>query len=109
LRLKQGDTPADVGIGSATSRLQARLLLFRPRFTLPVHRHAGAEHTLVLAGGFTDGAQHYERGDVASPHPEDWHAPRVDDNGPCLALVVNDGPIVVSSLAQRLLLALVDV
>jgi len=85
------------------------LLFFRPSFTFPVHRHAGAEHTLVLAGGFSDGNQHYGRGDIASPHPDDWHAPQIDADGPCLALVVNDGPIVLSSFARRVLLAWVDV
>lgn len=81
---------------------RARLLLFPPGYRLPAHHHRGPEYTLVLAGGFTDEQGHYARGDVSVPPPAARHAPRVDADGPCLALVINDGPVRPTSPWLRL-------
>jgi putative transcriptional regulator len=81
---------------------RARLLLFPPGYRLPAHHHHGPEHTIVLAGGFTDAHGHYGRGDVSVPPLHARHAPRVDADGPCLALVVNQGPVRPTSPWLRL-------
>jgi ChrR Cupin-like domain len=56
--------------------------LFRLRLTrvaagraMPRHTHAGAELTLVLSGGLSDGAGHFQRGDVDSADASTDHQP----------------------------------
>lgn len=94
-RLFQGVKSLSVPLAPATHAAghRARLLLFPSGYRLPAHHHRGPEYTLVLAGGFTDEQGHYARGDVSAPPLQGRHAPRVDADGPCLALVVNEGPV----------------
>ena len=66
------------------------LLDFPPTFRIPVHGHHGVERALVLRGGFTDEAAHFDRGDV-SWHDEAGHDVRIDPDGRCTTLFVNDG------------------
>jgi putative transcriptional regulator len=63
---------------------------------LPVHRHAGAEFTVVLQGGYTDETGSYGVGDFAvGPGPEQ-HEPIADAGPPCIALIVLEQPIVLT-------------
>ena len=49
--------------------------------------------TLVLAGGFSDGDGHYQRGDFSFSDGEVDHSPVADDDGECLCLTVTDAPL----------------
>jgi putative transcriptional regulator len=66
------------------------LLDFPPRFHIPVHGHRGVERALVLRGGFSDETGHFDRGDV-SWHDDAGHDVRIDPDGRCTTLFVNDG------------------
>ncbi|MGE0423729.1 MAG: ChrR family anti-sigma-E factor [Reyranellaceae bacterium] len=70
---------------------------------LPVHRHAGNEYTLVLAGGFADGRERFDRGDICVADPAVEHKPVADADQPCVCLVVAEAPIVLTGLFGRLL------
>lgn len=70
---------------------------------LPVHRHAGSEYTLVLAGGFADGRERFDRGDICVADPAVEHKPVADADQPCLCLVVAEAPVVLTGFFGRLL------
>ena len=60
------------------------------RYTASVE---GNELTLVLAGGFTDGADHFLRGDVATADSHVDHRPVADADEDCYCLAVHDAPL----------------
>jgi putative transcriptional regulator len=70
---------------------------------LPVHRHAGSEYTLVLAGGFADGRERFDRGDICVADPTVEHKPVADAEQPCICLVVAEAPVVLTGFFGRLL------
>jgi putative transcriptional regulator len=83
------------------------LLRLEPGRGLPIHRHAGAEYTVVLQGGYTDTTGNYGVGDFAvGPGPEQ-HEPIADPGPPCIALIVLEQPIVLTGPFGRWLNPLV--
>ncbi|KCZ82603.1 anti-ECFsigma factor ChrR [Hyphomonas adhaerens MHS-3] len=88
------------GLGVQRARLGRnrrgeRLYLLRAKPGLPVprHSHSGQEWTLVLAGGYKSGSQQFVAGDL---HQEDegcMHDLRIDDDGPCISLIVDEGKL----------------
>ena len=70
---------------------------------LPMHRHAGSEYTLVLAGGFADGHERFDRGDVCVADPTVEHKPVADADQPCICLLVAEAPVVLTGFFGRLL------
>jgi len=70
---------------------------------LPIHRHAGSEYTLVLAGGFADGRDRFDRGDVCVADPAVEHKPVADADEPCVCLVITEAPVVLTGFLGRLL------
>ena len=83
------------------------LLRLEPGRGLPMHRHDGAEYTVVLQGGYTDATGHYAVGDFAvGPGPEQ-HEPIADPGDPCIALIVLEKPIVLTGPFGRWLNPLV--
>lgn len=83
--------------------IDVRLLRLAPGFQVPDHHHQGHEHTLVLAGGYTDDQGRYQRGDLAIRAASPVHEQRIDAGEPCLALVAAGGPIEPTDLLGRLL------
>ena len=83
------------------------LLRIRAGQRVPWHTHAGNEYTLVLSGGFFDGADHYGPGDVAVADGAVDHAPVADPGETCLCLTVQDGPIRLTGPIGRYLNPLV--
>jgi putative transcriptional regulator len=75
------------------SGCEVSLLWIKPGRTMPAHTHEGTEVTLVLKGGFTDGAHHYGRGDIAIADGDVTHRPRADEGEDCVCFVVNDAPL----------------
>lgn len=83
------------------------LLRLAPGHGLPMHRHVGAEYTVVLQGGYTDSTGNYGVGDFAvGPGPEQ-HEPIADPGDPCIALIVIEKPIVLTGPFGRWLNPLV--
>jgi putative transcriptional regulator len=72
------------------------LLRLAPGRGLPVHRHVGAEYTVVLQGGYTDATGNYAAGDFAVGPGPDQHEPIADPGPPCIALIVLEQPIVLT-------------
>ncbi len=73
---------------------------------IPPHGHRGQEMVLVLSGGYHDGEIGYGPGDLHMSGPEIVHQPIVDDDGPCLCLVMVEGGIRPTSLLGRLVAGL---
>jgi putative transcriptional regulator len=67
------------------------LMRVRAGSRMPVHTHRGNETVLVLAGGFSDEAGHYGRGDVASADKSRTHRPVADEGEDCICLAVVQG------------------
>ena len=78
------------------------LLRLEPGNGLPPHRHVANEYTVVLQGGYTDNTGNYAVGDFAvGPGPQE-HEPIADPGEPCIALIVLEQPIVLTSFWGRL-------
>jgi putative transcriptional regulator len=74
---------------------------------MAMHRHVGAEYTVVLQGGYADSTGNYGVGDFAvGPGPEQ-HEPIADPGEPCIALIVIERPIVLTGPFGRWLNPLV--
>jgi putative transcriptional regulator len=52
----------------------------------PRHGHTGREFTQVLTGGFTDGRDAYEAGDLVEADDHVDHRPVVDGDGECICI-----------------------
>jgi putative transcriptional regulator len=73
---------------------------------IPHHGHRGQEMVLVLSGGYHDGEIGYGPGDIHMSGPEIVHQPIVDDDGPCVCLVMVEGGIRPTGLLGRLVAGL---
>lgn len=82
---------------------KVRLMRIRAGATVPKHTHRGTEMTLVLAGGFSDDAGHFERGDLSVLGAEADHRPVADPGEDCLCLVVTTAPLRLTGRVGRLL------
>ena len=71
--------------------IRISLLRIRAGQKVPSHTHRGEEFTLVLSGGYADGADHFCKGDVSLADSTKDHAPVADSDGPCLCLTVRTG------------------
>lgn len=78
------------GMGGASHR--AYLIRSAGHVDLALHTHKGEEVTLVLEGGFTDGDQHFVRGDVELADESLQHRPVADAEG-CLVLAVTEASL----------------
>lgn len=83
------------------------LLRLEPGKGLPMHRHEGAEYTVVLQGGYTDSTGNYGVGDFAVGPGSAEHEPIADPGEPCIALIVIEKPIVLTGPFGRWLNPLV--
>lgn len=67
------------------------LLKARPGTPLPRHSHRGQEWTLLLAGGYKSGTDQYVAGDLHQEDESCTHDLRIDMDGPCIALIADEG------------------
>ena len=81
----------------------AKLYKIASGCSVPSHSHDGNEVTLVLSGGFTDEYGTYGPGDISIQETGAVHKPVADDDGECIVLAVNEGPIVLTGPVGRLL------
>lgn len=70
----------------------ACLMKFQAGKAVVDHSHMGEEHTLVLAGGYSDRDAHYGPGDLAFADSSLRHRPVADPGEDCVCLVVLDAP-----------------
>ena len=73
------------------------LMRIAPGRAMPRHTHMGEEMTLVLEGGYSDGAQQFGPGDLQLADEQTVHSPLADPEG-CLCLVVLTAPLKVSGV-----------
>lgn len=90
-RVAPGVKQLELEIDGATAK--AEILRIAAGSSVPRHTHAGAEMTLCLAGGFSDGRGAYGPGDISLADPSVRHKPHADDDGPCFVLAVSDGDL----------------
>jgi len=83
------------------------LLRLEPGNGLPMHRHMGNEYTVVLLGGYTDRTGNYVVGDFAMGPGVEEHQPIADPGECCIALIVEEKPIVLTGRWGRWLNPLV--
>lgn len=94
---------AEHQIIGARDGTRAVLLRIDPERPVPVHTHRGREHTLVLAGGFTDEFGHFLRGDFSSTDPSITHRPVADPGEPCVCLAITTAPLRLTGRFARFL------
>jgi putative transcriptional regulator len=94
------------GARSAAPGAHVRLVAFKPGVGIPPHDHGGDEHIVVFTGAIEEGDLRFGRGDIATRDAGERHEQRVAAGEPCIALVVNEGPLLPLTLRGRLLLAL---
>ncbi len=85
------------------SGARAKLLRIQAGAAMPVHTHVGTEHTLVLAGSFSDGAETYARGDLCTSDHSHTHRPTAGPEEACICLVVMDAPVRLTGPIGRFL------
>lgn len=98
-----GGKVSQYNLDLAIDGYKVSLMRFKAGAPMPIHTHKGNEITLVLTGGYTDGGNHFERGDFDAKDPSHKHQPMVDAGEDCLALVVMDAPVVLAGPFSRFL------
>jgi putative transcriptional regulator len=91
-RLFPGVSRIDLQIGPAST--VARLVSLAPGVEIPLHEHGGTEYTLIFTGALVDDEGHFARGDISIRESGARHVQRIDAGAPCVALVINEGPLV---------------
>ncbi len=91
--------------------IPARVIRFKPGFTIPEHRHEALEMLLVLDGELEDGVTHelFRTGDLSRREPGTTHSQHILGTEPCTCLVVSAGPVTPSSWLGRILKAVTGV
>jgi putative transcriptional regulator len=87
----------------STPGYRVSLVRLEPGCKLPTHTHTKEELTVILAGGYTDGAAQFERGDFSHLDSSITHNPVADPDAGCMALGVLSGPIELTGLMGTLL------
>jgi putative transcriptional regulator len=82
---------------------ESSLLHIKAGGSVPHHKHAGDEITVILKGSFSDSEDNYGIGDFIVRTPGETHRPVAAQNEDCLCLVSLDAPIVMSNWLLRLL------
>jgi putative transcriptional regulator len=96
----------DLAAAARDDETRVRLVAFKPGVTIPPHDHGGTEHVLVFTGAIEETGRRFGRGDLATRERGEQHEQRIAAGELCVALVVNEGPLVPLTLRGRLLLAL---
>ncbi|HSZ83110.1 MAG TPA: cupin domain-containing protein [Polyangia bacterium] len=105
-RALPGVRTIDLAAAEREDETRVRLVAFKPGVTIPPHDHGGTEHVLVFTGAIEEPGRRFGRGDLATRERGERHEQRIAAGELCVALVVNEGPLVPLTLRGRLLLAL---
>jgi putative transcriptional regulator len=71
--------------------------------SVPQHDHRAAEITVVLKGSFSDEDHMYQQGDFLLKNAGDIHRPIASSNEDCLCLAVEQAPVKLTGVFNRLL------
>ena len=85
------------------SEATARVIRFRPGFVIPLHDHAGPEYTVIFSGRLEDTGAIAAPGDVVYREPGIKHVQTIANDEECIALVVNERPLVPLTWKGRVL------
>jgi putative transcriptional regulator len=99
--LVPGARAIDLSVGG--DEATARVIRFRPGFVIPLHDHAGPEYTVIFSGRLQDTGEIAGRGDVVYRDAGLEHIQTITDDAECIALVVNERPLVPLTIKGRLL------
>ena len=80
----------------------ARLLYIPAGVAASTHGHKGLELTQVVMGGFYDGDQSFNCGDMQIVAHDTMHQPIAMEDGPCICLAVTDAPLKFKNLLPSL-------
>lgn len=69
----------------------AALLRYAPGSSVPVHKHTGYEHILIISGEQSDGQRRYQSGDLIISRPGSTHA--ITSDSGCIVLAVWEKPV----------------
>ncbi len=99
--------PLSLSVGG----VRARVVKFKPGFTIPEHSHTGLEMVLVLDGELADTATReiFRTGDSSRREEGNTHSQHVTSRDPCVCLVVSTAPIVPTSMWGKVLKMLTGV
>lgn len=100
-RLVPGITRMDLDVGPHAT--VARLVNLQPGLEIPLHDHGGTEYTVIFTGALTDDQGRFARGDISIRDSGQRHVQTVEAGAPCVALVINEGPLVPLTLKGKLL------
>jgi putative transcriptional regulator len=100
-RLVPGIARLDLRVGAPN--VVARIVRLRPGLEIPLHDHGGDEYTVIFTGALADDEGRFARGDVSIRPAGARHAQRIERGEPCVALVVNEGPLLPLTLKGRVL------
>lgn len=89
-----------LAVGDATR--ETSLLVIKAGGSVPRHRHAGDEITVILKGSFSDNEGKYCVGDFVVRTKGETHQPVASQDQDCLCLATEDAPIVMSNWLLRL-------
>jgi putative transcriptional regulator len=100
-RLVPGIARLDLRVGAPS--VVARIVRLRPGLEIPLHDHGGDEYTVIFTGALADDEGRFARGDVSIRPAGARHVQRVEQGEPCVALVINEGPLLPLTLKGRVL------
>jgi len=103
-RLVPGVQAIDLPLAAASAT--ARLLKFPPGYRIPLHDHGGPEYSIILSGAISESGLEAGPGDFFVKTGGEPHQQLVATGGVCVALIVNEGPILPLTLPGRLVKAL---
>ena len=86
--------------------IRAGLLVCAPGAGVTLHTHDGDEMTVVLAGEYQDGDQHFQMGDVQCTDATVMHHPVAHSQTGCTVLLLNKGRLRPKSFLARIFLRL---
>jgi len=89
-------------VGARTKGRSLFLLRCAPGSSLPAHRHLAPEYSCVIKGAYSDQAGHYGVGDTEESGADLSHAPKVDADGECIAVIAVEGKLQLEGWLPRL-------
>lgn len=100
-RLVPGISRLELSVGPRAT--VARLVRLQPGLEIPLHDHGGTEYTVIFTGALADDQGRFARGDISIRAQGERHVQHVETIEPCIALVINEGPLVPLTLKGKVL------
>ncbi|EJC79013.1 anti-sigma factor, putative, ChrR family [Rhizobium leguminosarum bv. trifolii WSM2297] len=82
---------------------EVNLMWIRPGRALPAHTHKGMELILILDGAFNDERGRFGPGDISIADETIDHRPVAEEDRPCIAFAVSDGPVKLTGSLRQMI------